>query len=333
MSEFRQDSISGEWVIIAPARAKRPHQGKSSRRKRKPAPRATCPFEDLEKTGNWPPIDQVPANGPWRAVLLPNKYPAIRHEQRWVEEISEGPYTKFAGVGHHDLVITRDHNKNFAHISLDQAVEVLGLIQKRYRALGADPSMCFATAFANWGESVGASIYHPHYQILTVPIVPPHIRGSLNGSHSYFQDHSRCGHCVLITYERKQKVRVAGENDGAIALAPYASRRFYEIKIFPKRHESSFELSPQKSVRAVAQLLQNVLRRMEVKLNDPDYNFYIHSTPLKEKEHYAHYHWHVEIIPSLPELGVPAGFELGTGLYVNATAPERAAETIRGRRG
>src|SRR3989338_5798441 len=181
MSELRQDLVSGDWIIMAPERAKRPHDLLRKMR-RVPAPKSTCPFEDLKKTGNWPPRAQIPAKGPWKIVVLRNKFPALMRNERCAMGMREGPYSYLEGIGHHDLVVTRSHTKNFADLSLKEAVELLETCQRMHRQFKSDGCSRYVSTFANWGPSAGASLYHPHYQLLALPIVPPDIQHSLNGS-------------------------------------------------------------------------------------------------------------------------------------------------------
>lgn len=338
MSEFRQDPVSKEWVVIAPERMKRPHQTGKLLPKRVRVPRSKCPFENLKRTGNWPPIISRPADLPekWRTVLVPNKFPLFTHgDTSYVhtrpipEEEVRGPFRTMAGIGHHDLIITRDHDRNFAHLSLAQAAEVLELMQERFRDLAKDPGMHYAMALANWGPASGASIYHPHYQIVTLPVTPPDITRSLRGSREYYEHHRQCVHCKMLKFDQGESKLIITRAKEALAIAPFVSRRPFEVRVFPKRHRPYFERTPANEIRFVAQVLQQTLRKLEQVLGDPDFNFFIHTAPLKDQKKYSHYHWHIEILPNLLGFGVPAGFEFGTGEYVNVVAPELAAEILR----
>ena len=325
---------------------------------RKRVAKAKCPFENLKKTGNWPPIIVRPEGSPasvthsakatrvkkttagkaesWRTVLLQNKFPLLTHGSTPfvhgricpAEEV-RGPFHAMAGVGHHDLIITRDHHKNFAHLSLNQAVEVLELMQERFRALSKDPCMKYSMALANWGPTAGASIYHPHYQIVTLPVTPPDISRSLRGSREHYERTERCIHCEMLKFDLGDSGLVVARARGALAIAPFVSRRPFEVRVFPEKHRPFFEKTPASEIRGVAQVLQATLRKMERALGDPDYNFYLHTAPLKDQKKFAHYHWHIEVIPVLFNFGIPAGFEFGTGEYVNVVAPETAAEVLR----
>ncbi len=327
MNEFRKDISSGDWVIIAPGRAARPRFLDEKKPPRKPSPRATCPFEDLERSGNGPAILSYPSEKRWRAVLVPNKYPALIHAKGCAVSFKHGIYDAKTGVGRHELLVTRDHNRNFAELSSEDAFQVLHMIQNRYRMAKADPCSVYGAAFWNWGPGAGASIWHPHYQILILPIIPPHVTHSLHGAKAYFEKHHRCVRCDVIKMEKKERVRVIEENQHAIAYAPYASKTPFEIRIIPKKHFPHFTVTPPMVLRAVATLTQSVLRRVKHYVNDPDYNVFIHEAPF-DHGRYRYHHWHLEIVPKISTF---AGFELSTGIDINIVDPESAATILRGK--
>jgi UDPglucose--hexose-1-phosphate uridylyltransferase len=202
MSEFRQDITSGDWVIVAPGRAKRPEELVKKKEPRKPAPKKTCPFEDLMASGNWPPRFVWPssrqsasaqaADGKdWKIAVIKNKYPALSHEGGCAVDGGSGIYPMKTGTGEHEIVIGHDHMKNFADIDRATAGRLFEIFQLRHRALAENGCLLYASTFANWGPSAGASVWHPHYQILAMPIIPPHIVHSLAGSAAYFRKHKR----------------------------------------------------------------------------------------------------------------------------------------------
>jgi UDPglucose--hexose-1-phosphate uridylyltransferase len=328
MSELRQDLVSGDWIIMAPERAGRPHGIGGKKSKRKPSPKNSCPFEDLQKSGNWPPLLSYPSDKNWRIVLVPNKFPALTHKNSvCAMDYHEGPYPVKSGTGVHDILITRDHHKNFADLTLDEATKVLQLLQKRYQMLSRDKCLFYTSAFFNWGAAAGASLYHPHYQVITLPILPSDFKHSLLGLESYHKKHHLCAHCVMLKEELKQKKRIVAQNSGALLVAPFVSRVAYEIRVFPKKHLSHFEHTPLKDLRDMAAMLQTGIKRIRNRLGDPDFNFFIHSAPLKRRHKYNYYHWHIEIIPKISIFG---GFELSTGVDINVVEPELAAAVLRG---
>lgn len=327
MSELRQDLVSGDWIILATERVKRLHQLLPKHKKRVSAPKSTCPFENLEKSGNWPAVALVPNTGRWRIAIIPNKYPALRqHGNICSVFCHKGPYLEASGVGRHELVITADHDKTLAHLTNEQGTELFKVLQNRYRELAKDPCLLYTLTFFNWGESAGGSVYHPHYQMLTLPIVPPDVQHSLTGSQSYFRKHRRCVQCTMLAFEQKSKTRIIAENRDTIAVAPFVSRQPFEIRVFPKRHAPYFEKTSAREIRSVAELMQEVLKKIEKNLRDPDLNFFIHTAPLKNQNQYRHYHWHIEIIP---KISLRAGFELGTGVDINVVDPDAAAKLLK----
>ena len=328
MSELRQDITSGDWVIIAPGRAERPLFLSQKKRPRVPSPKSKCPFEDLKKSGNWPPIVAYPDEKNWQIVLLQNKYPALTHENVChAELLRHGIYCREAGIGQHDLVVTRDHDKNFADISPALAAKLFDVFQERHRAMARDSCSAYISTFFNWGASVGGSIWHPHYQILTLPIIPPHIARSLAGSKAYFKKNHRCVRCDIIREELKYKRRIVAENKFAVAFAPYASKSPFEVSIFPKPHISAFGETQPDVLHGTAALLQSVLRKMRARVNDPDLNFFIHGAPL-DHDKYSYHHWHIEVVPRISLFG---GFEYSTEIDINVVDPDNAAAILRGK--
>lgn len=326
-SELRQDLVSGDWIVIAPARVKKPEQlmNKSlpagRQEKRIKSLVKDCPFENLQKSGHHPlklSYDDV--------AVVENKYPAFTHINICAEPIRRGPYNMMDGIGHHDLVITRDHYKNFPKLNKKIAELVFKAFVDYYKLLENDYCLNYVLIFHNWGAKAGASIYHPHYQIISLPIIPPDVKHSFEGSLIYYQKHKKCVHCVMVDFEKKEKKRVVYENKNAIVLAPFVSREPFELRIFPKKHQPYFENTPLEIMKDVVSALQKALMKIEKKLGNPDYNFFIHTAPLKDKEKYTHYHWHIEI---LPKLNISAGFEQGTGIEINPIDPDEAAKILR----
>ncbi|HTY39700.1 MAG TPA: hypothetical protein VMC43_01240 [Candidatus Paceibacterota bacterium] len=331
MSEIRQDIVSGDWVIMVPERAKRPDQLFAKKEKRKPTPKATCPFEDLRGTGNWPPHFLVPNDEKkWRVAVIPNKYPALAHGEQCADIHHRGPYAYRKGVGYHDLVVGRDHFRNIADLPPKATLEIFEAMQRRFRMAEEDDCLAYVSTFFNWGPLAGASLYHPHYQMLTLPFIPPEVEGSLGGSKRYFKKHHRCVHCDVLKYERKAKTRVVDENARAIAVAPFVPKSRMEVSIYPKRHEPFFEKTPRRDLLDIIIVLKSTLQRMRKYLADPDLNFFIHTGPIKDQKKYAHYHWHIDVIPKI--FPPPGGFELSTGTDINVFDPDWLTAVLHGRR-
>ncbi len=336
-SQFRQDVVSGDWVLVAPGRFHGHISIRQHRVRRKVALKTRCPFERPFSSVSETVILGYPAGavrreatagwGSYRLLVLQNRYPAVAHRSDTVQRGTHGPFSTEPGVGHHDLIITRDHRRNFTKLSPGGASLVLEALRDRYLMLVADPNVRYVSMFHNWGPLAGATVYHPHYQLIAVPVAPPDVQRSLDGSARYYRERKRCVHCLLIDWERRQRKRVIVETADAIAIAPYVSRNPFEVRVFPKRHLPYFESTPDRYLDGVARVLQVVLRWIERRLYDPDYNFFIHTSPLRGKGRYRHYHWHVEVYP---KFSTRAGFEFGTGIEINPVDPDLAAKIIRG---
>lgn len=354
-SELRQDLVSGEWIIVAPYRLRRPGDLIKKIAKRKISPKNTCPFENPLKSGhkkavliypvrNSPPKRPFgrlaesrtgvvsngvyPETGKWELQIIQNKFPALVHKNKKAVFKKHGRYNILSGVGHHELLITADHYKNFEGLSLSKALHVFQAFRDRYLVLMNDKNISYVSIFQNWGPAAGASIYHPHYQIIALPVVPPDVTRSLLGSRKYFKKHKTCVHCAIIKQETKDKKRIIFENSRAVAFSPFASPNPYEIAIFPKRHLPFFENTFDEDLEGVAEALKFALHKIRKNLKDPDYNFFLHTSPVRQKENYKHYHWHIEILPKFSVLG---GFEFGTGAMINVVEPDEAAEILRGK--
>ncbi|MBI4094298.1 MAG: HIT domain-containing protein [Candidatus Liptonbacteria bacterium] len=328
MSELRRDPVSHDWIINAPERSGRPDVVKARRGRRRFPPRASCVFEEanLKKTGQWRPIRAYPHLARWEALVLPNKFPAVVHRNTCALMREVGPYKLLDGIGQHDLVITRDHAKGFADVTLKKATDLLRCLQLHYRALAKDSCLFYTSTFLNWGRGAGASVAHPHYQVLTLPIVPPDVWHSLSGSARYMRKHRRCVHCAMIADEEAEGSRILKEDKHAVAFVPFVSRHPFEARIFPRRHLSVFERTPLQDLQAVVGALQHTLKKIKKNLHDPDLNFFIHTAPLKHQNRFRHYHWHIEVVPAIT---IGAGFELSTGVEINIIDPNRAAEVLR----
>lgn len=329
MSEFRQDIVSGDWILLSPKRALRPDFLHGRRGPRKPSPKKGCPFEKLEKSDQWPPVIAYPNDdAKWQIAVVPNKYPALTRGEASTQSkpFHRGMYQLQTAVGNHWLLITRDHNTHFADLSDAEAVRVFEILREAHELCDADKNAAYVASFYNYGPSAGASVWHPHYQILSLPIIPAHTLHSIEGAQRYFKAHGRCVRCDIIKTERRNGTRVIAENEHAIAIAPYAGKKAFEVAVLPKRHWSSFRETSPEAVRGIALLLRTVLRNVKKHMDDPDLNFFIHDTPLDGKD-YRHHHWHIEV---MPRTTIDAGFEFSTGIGINIIDPDYAAAVLRG---
>lgn len=328
MDELRQDLISGDWVLLAPGRAARPRFLDQKKKARKPTPKSKCPFEDIQKSGNGPAVLAYPNEKLWKIAVIPNKYPAVESSLACSVPFRQGIYHARTAVGTHRLLITRDHNLHFMDLNTAEAVKVFQVLQTLHQMAANDKCAAYVSSFYNYGPAAGASVWHPHYQILSLPIIPPHTVHSLRGANDYFKKFGRCVRCDIIKVEKKKKVRVVAENEYAIALVAYASKRPFEVAVLPKKHWPSFRDTPSPAVRGIALLLRSVMQKMRKNLNDPDMNFFVHDTPF-DHGNYSHHHWHIEVIPRVSS---DAGFEFSTGIQINVVDPDRAAAILRGKK-
>ncbi len=328
-SELRQSMVSGDWVLIAPGRAKRPGDLLNNKKqvKRRETPKRECPFESLlASSGGEMPLLQYGTGDNWRLGVIENRYPALSHGANCPVFLKKGPYHYLGGIGRHELIITRDHRKNFAELSAAAAGEVFTAAIERFKHFKNDACLQYVSLFQNYGSRAGASQSHPHYQIMAVPVVPPEINYSLANSKRYYRKHGKCAHCVLLGYELKEKKRIVYANAHAVVVAPFASTHSFEFRVFPRKHRSCFQDTSAVEIAGVVAALQKTLGALRRQLGDPDYNFFIHTAPIKNSAAHKNYHWHVEV---MPRMEIFAGFELGTGMVINPTSPEIAAAFLR----
>lgn len=322
-SELRQDIVTGDFVVIATGRAKRPQE--FAQFQRSLPDDAPDPFENPEESGQEKDVLIYRRDGgDWSLRVFPNKYPAFSRG-RAARELSEGPYFAMTGVGYHEIVVTRDPSRSLALLDVWQGAEVFDAYQERYLALMNKKSVNYIQVFHNHGKEAGASIAHPHSQLMAVPVVSPYIALELKGAEQYWRSHKRKVYAVMTEYESKAKKRVIFENEHFIAFCPFASRVAFEIWVVGKRENPYFERITDEEKFSLAEIMQKALYSIYQGLNDPSYNFYIHTAPCDGKD-YPHYQWHIEI---LPHTATWAGFELSTGIEISTIQPEVAGEYLR----
>lgn len=324
--ELRQDLVSGDWVLISTGRGKRPHQFRDKSRLKR-TPKLGCPFENPKRAGGGEIFLSFPNEKNWALQVVPNKFPVVAHSGgKPVKEKRVGPFLTIPGVGHHELVITKGHDRNFPKLTKRDAFFVFKAFRERYLHLLKDKNLAYISNFHNWGPRTGASIYHPHYQILGIPVVPPDVRYSLEGSLRYFKEYKKCVHCAQIAWEKRQKKRLIFEDKYSVAFAPFVSKEPFEMRVFIKKHAPFFEEAGDEELKSATNVLQGALKRLERVVKNVNYNFFIHTAPVKNKNTYKYYHWHVEVVP---RLNISAGFELGTNIEVNSFDPDEAASLLR----
>jgi UDPglucose--hexose-1-phosphate uridylyltransferase len=329
MPELRRDPVIGRWVIISTERGKRPSDFGSS--KEASTDSKFCPFCTGNEDKTPPEIlaYREPGSAPnkpgWWIRVVPNKFPALQIEGA-LNRQGEGLYDRMNGIGAHEVIIeTPDHNKTLATIDDKKAEDVIWVYRDRILDLKKDPRFEYILIFKNHGSAAGASLYHAHSQLIATPIVPKRVREEINGARDYYDYKERCVFCDMIKQELSSNVRVISQNEDFIAISPFASRFPFEIWVLPKKHDCAFENIQKHEVVLLAQIVKDVLRRMDVVLNDPPFNYIIHAAPLNSAN-LPYYHWHIEIMPKLIKV---AGFEWGTGFYINPTPPEDATKYLK----
>jgi UDPglucose--hexose-1-phosphate uridylyltransferase len=257
---------------------------------------------------------------------VPNKFPALRIEGD-LEPSGEGLFDKMTGVGAHEVVIeTPDHAASLASLPLDAVADVLLAFRERMLDLKKDPRFAYVLVFKNHGEAAGASLEHPHSQLIATPIIPIMVSEELAGSAQYYALKERCVWCDMLRQERRDGRRLILESHGFVTLAPFAPRFPFETWILPVGHRAAFEDSTDEELRGLAGVLGEFLRRMNRVLGDPPFNFMLHTAPFREVQRES-FHWRLEIIPKLTRV---AGFEWGSGFFINPMPPEDAAEALKG---
>jgi UDPglucose--hexose-1-phosphate uridylyltransferase len=328
MPELRRDPVTGRWVIISTDRQKRPNDFRIERVAT--IGRAQCPFcpgreamtpnEVLSYRQN----GSAPNSPGWDVRVVPNKFPALQVEGG-LDRDGDGMFDRMNGIGAHEVIIeTPDHDRPFAAMSEPEIERVLWAYRERMLDLKRDFRLKHILVFKNHGGAAGATLDHPHSQLIALPIVPEFVREELQGARAHFEAKQRCVFCDIIRQEMRDGRRIVQENADIVAIAPYAPRFAFETWLLPKAHGSRFEQAPRNVSESLARLLKTVLQRLDRALEMPPWNLVVHTAPAAEEA--ESYHWHVEIMPRLTRV---AGFEWGTGFYINPTAPEEAAKVLR----
>ena len=332
MPELRKDPVVGRWVIIATERARRPSDFVADPVRPRVSSCAFCEGHEAQ-TPSEIFAERRPGrepNGPgWTYRVVPNKFPALRIEGD-LEPSGEGLFDKMNGVGAHEVVIeTPDHAASLASLPLDAVANVLLAFRERMLDLKKDPRFAYVLVFKNHGEAAGASLEHPHSQLIATPIIPIMVSEELAGSAQYYALKERCVWCDMLRQERRDGRRLILESQGFVTLAPFAPRFPFETWILPVGHRAAFEDSTDEALRGLAGVLGEFLRRMNRVLGDPPFNFMLHTAPFREVQRES-FHWRLEIIPKLTRV---AGFEWGSGFFINPMPPENAAEALKGEGG
>ncbi|MEW6214130.1 MAG: galactose-1-phosphate uridylyltransferase [Nitrospirota bacterium] len=328
MPELRKDPIVGRWVIISVERGKRPIDFISPSSQRKKG--GFCPFCPGNEYTTPPEImafrdpGTKPNSPGWRLRVMPNKFPALQIYGD-LNKTGEGIFDKMNGIGAHEVIVeTPEHHLSLSTMPLKGVKDVLWAYYLRLSDLKNDKRFKYVMIYKNEGEAAGASLEHTHSQLIALPIIPKIVREEIEASKQYYNLKERCIFCDLINQELKDGKRVIYENERYVALAPFASTAPFETWILPKAHESAF-YPPNKDFSGLADILQRILKQIDRILDTPPYNLVIHTSTFYDEIN-EYYHWHIELMPKLTKI---AGFEWGSGFYINPTPPEEAARFMR----
>ena len=328
MPELRKDPIISRWVIISPERSKRPVDYDI------PVPELnhrSCPFCYGQEHLTPPeimavrPQDSVPNTTGWQIRVIANKYPALRVEGE-LEKSGEGLYDKMSGIGAHEIIVEMpEHNRLLSDLPIPHLQNILAAYLSRMQDLKRDTRLKYLMVFKNQGYRAGASLEHSHSQLIATPIVPKTINEELAGSKEYYNYKERCVFCDIIKQEGEDRRRLVLENERFISIAPFAARFPFECWLLPKKHESNFENITLDDLALLTPILKETLLRIKASVNNPPFNLVIHTAPC-QLSGLPHFHWHMEIMPRITRV---AGFERGTGFYINPTPPEDCAKFMR----
>ena len=280
----------------------------------------------------WRPTNTRPNTPGWEVRVVPNKYPAL-HVEGELDKQGHGVYDRMNGIGAHEVIIeTPDHAKRLEEQSRESVAKVFEAYKLRIADLSRDMRIKYILVFRNEGRAAGASLAHPHSQLIATPVTPKRVKEELTGSAAYFHYKDRCIYCDIIRQEIAERVRVVYENELFVSFCPFASRFPFELWVLPKKHHADYQSITRDETRVLADMMIVTLGKLAKALNRPQYNFVLHTSPVRwpRKDYWRtiefDYHWHIEIMPRLTQI---AGFEWGTGFYINPTSTEDAAKYLQ----
>ena len=329
MSILRQDPTTKDWVILATDRGKRPDDfQKTVAASASPPHDQLCPFCPGQEHLTPQEIIRYPHGShlDWRVRVVPNKYAAVGLEVEPYRKEANHFFREMGGVGHHEVIIeSPKHDLSLSRMTIHEVELVLQACHERYCALRQDPQVKSIVLFKNHGERAGTSLIHPHSQIVGTPVAPLLIRKKYEVAIAHFDDTGRCLYRDLVDEERSAKVRVLFESTRFVVFHPFASRVPFETWIVPKHEEPAFGHVEYHHLAELADVLRRTLKALDDALGDPDFNYIIHSAPPEDDtKHY--FLWHIQILPRITTI---AGFELGSGIFINTILPEDAASHLK----
>lgn len=339
MPELRKDPMIGRWVIISTERAKRPTDFLAPGSP--PEAQNHCPFCEGQESSTPSEIFALRPNGGlansggWLVRILPSIRPVLRIEGE-LNRRAKGMFDVMNGIGAHEVIVeSPTHIESAAELTVEQWQRTIQAVVVRMVDLEKDPRFRYVLWFKNYGIVAGAGRFqHARSQMIATPVTPKRVKEELVGARRYFEDKERCLMCDVISQEQEMQARIVFESPHMVVLCPFASRFPFELMIVPKRHHCDFDAMEPAEVVDLASAMKHVLTRLKAVLGDPPYNFVLHTAPFRQHRTKAShwrsimedYHWHIELMPRLTRV---AGFEWGSGFYINPTPPEEAARYLR----
>ena len=327
MSELRYNIVNREWVVIATERAKRPHDFVRPQKEVKSIPefRPDCPFCPGKEGDLSDETFRIGSPNKWNTRSIYNKFPALSPKEKLVRN-NDGIYHSISGYGIAEVIIENPkHNLNIALMSDEEVENIIKTYRSRYLSLRDKKDIEAVIIFRNHGPGAGTSLEHPHSQLIATPVVPPQIRNRVESAMAFFDVTGTCIFCSVLEQELAAKKRVVSENGTFVSFVPYAGAAPFVTWIFPSRHTPSFGDINDAEVKGLAAILKSTISKLYWGLNNPDYNYTIRSIPVKEDGN-VYFHWYLTIVPRIT---MPAGFEVGSGIFINSSLPEESAEFLR----
>ncbi|PIA54010.1 hypothetical protein AQUCO_00900528v1 [Aquilegia coerulea] len=327
--EMRKDTVFNRWVIFSPARSRRPSDFKSKSPANPNNSNSSCPFCIGHEHECAPEIFRISSNtnSDWKIRVIENLFPALSRDEELIQNTNLNPNPSFltciSGFGFHDVVIENPvHSVLLSDQSDSDVGDVLLAYKKRVLQLMCNESIKYVQVFKNHGASAGASMSHSHSQIMGLPIVPATVSIRLDSMKGCFEETGKCSLCQVQCEEL-----LINESKHFVSVVPFAASFPFEIWIVPRYHSSHFhELDDDKAVD-LGGILKLMLLKLSRQLNDPPFNFMIHTSPfMVESSQLPYSHWFLQIVPQLSGIG---GFEIGSGCYINPVFPEDAAKVMR----
>lgn len=322
MPKLRQNIITGDWVVISPERAKRPEDFVIEKRTAKTQSQKDCPFCPPDGAAYKTKIAGTETD---HLYVVANKFPAFVDKDEVIEEGGDF-YPSYKSLGAHEVISFKDHEIEIPDLGQPVLTELFEAYRSRMIFLQRNPVIEYVMLVHNFGSEAGASIDHPHSQIFASSIIPTYVARELLGSRKFYKENKECVYCRLIEEEKGEDIRIVAENNGFIAFTFFAARFPFEVWILPKKHSARFEKTSSGELKELAEVFLKVMKKLNYGLNQPPYNYYIHTAPAKLAHHSIYYHWHIEICPRVSKLGA---YEIGSDVFIDVVSPELAAEFLR----